>query len=202
MARRISMDDQKMISVADASAILRVSERQVRRYCVENKLQCRKDGKAFEIDFKSVVELLKNNPQPEEDTDIDSNINLDETEETDTVISDVLLHKKHVRMEKEDVQLTTRNLSTQTIQILSEKMRSSVQDINEGTEILLKYLNFEHSKNLELQDKLGKLVDELNLMPKRSRLKSKKKWIGFAIVMGLFIISFGMLAWIYGSVIF
>ena len=70
------MESTKMISVNEASQILQVSERQVRRYCNDEKLMSEKDGKAFSIDLGSVRELLRSNepleeePEQDEDSDI------------------------------------------------------------------------------------------------------------------------------------
>lgn len=55
------MSHQKMITVGDASELLGVSERQVRRYCTEGKLDSIRDGKAYSIEYASVVALLKQN---------------------------------------------------------------------------------------------------------------------------------------------
>lgn len=51
------MEPKRMISVSEASQILQVGERQVRRYCNEEKLHCERQGKAFLIDYESVLEF-------------------------------------------------------------------------------------------------------------------------------------------------
>ena len=53
------MEQRKMISVSDASTILRVSDRQIRRYCADSKLVCEKRGTAFEVDLASVLNFLQ-----------------------------------------------------------------------------------------------------------------------------------------------
>ncbi len=80
------MNPNKTISVTEASQILRVSDRQVRRYCNDDKFQSVKDGKAFVINFDSVMELL-NSGQVTEETDIDDSsekINYQEDTDMDT----------------------------------------------------------------------------------------------------------------------
>jgi hypothetical protein len=62
------MESLKMISVSEASQILQVSERQVRRYCNDGKLASEKDGKAFSIELGSVRELLRSNEPLEEES--------------------------------------------------------------------------------------------------------------------------------------
>ena len=64
------MEQEKLISVGDASSILGVGKRQTRRYCNEGKLKSQKDGKAFMIEYDSVLEFLKTNAtiHPDEDT--------------------------------------------------------------------------------------------------------------------------------------
>lgn len=86
------MPDQRMISVNEASQMLDVSERQVRRYCNDGKLVSKKDGKAFSINYDSVLALLRENPQPDADIETDTeeqeNADMSATEQAEVHLSD------------------------------------------------------------------------------------------------------------------
>ncbi len=65
------MERQETLSVADAGAALGVSQRTVRRWCLEGKLQAEKPGRAHLIDPASVEELWRQIAS--EDSEIDAN---------------------------------------------------------------------------------------------------------------------------------
>ena len=61
------------ISVHEASHILGISDRIVRRNCIDGKLKAEKDGNAYSIELESVLDLLRSK-EILVDSDIDPDI--------------------------------------------------------------------------------------------------------------------------------
>ena len=74
--------ETKMISVADASRILGITERHVRRLCMEGTIDSEKSGKAYLVNFDSVIVFRENGQTPEEDTDMESGSDVRNISET------------------------------------------------------------------------------------------------------------------------
>ena len=183
------MEEKMLLSVGDASLILRVGERQVRRYCNEEKLVCRKDGKAFEIEYDSVLEFLRNNTSLELDEDIASD---EEEPDADTDAG--------VRSEEADVRKAEERASEKAsappkrekpaqddsdtlsdISVLSERLQESIQAVRTSQEALCKFANLlyqrlvsEQKRNQEIQSSLASICRDLQIANPKS--KKKRLW--------------------------
>lgn len=67
------METQRMISVSDAARITGMTERHVRRKCMEGTFDAEKDGKAYLVSLDSVL-AFKDSGQAVDDPDIDEDI--------------------------------------------------------------------------------------------------------------------------------
>jgi hypothetical protein len=64
------METQRMISVSDAARILDLTERHVRRLCMEGKIDAEKEGKAYLVSFESAL-AFKDSGQAVDDPDME-----------------------------------------------------------------------------------------------------------------------------------
>jgi excisionase family DNA binding protein len=69
--KEIVMEDQRMLTVAEASTILEMTDRHVRRLCQEHKLQAEKDGKSYQIPLDAVLAWKANGETVEDEEDIE-----------------------------------------------------------------------------------------------------------------------------------
>jgi excisionase family DNA binding protein len=79
------MSDEKYVSVQQASEILNVSDRQIRRYCNDGKLEYVMEGKAFLVDRESLSQFARERS----DMDASSTIpNINQMSDDDQSVSD------------------------------------------------------------------------------------------------------------------
>lgn len=176
------MEEKKLISVSDASCLLRVSERQVRRYCNEGRLICYKDGKAFEIEYDSVLAFLKSDFTPESDADIESDKGVSGASDADTNMSDVRIAEGDVRKDETDVRKAekieqkdvakssgaeTQNLKVAATQSdispdISSQLQSSLQTVVELANQLAQQLALERKRNRVLKASLIRFLKSIN----------------------------------------
>jgi len=155
------MTHQKMITVSDASVLLGVSERQVRRYCTEGKLDAIRDGKAYSIVYASVVSLLNQNEGSGQNDENDTDVITDTPDDLEQTVpsSDRISSDTSDRAESADIE----GEIPSDIYNLASDIVSASNALKSASDKVLRRLWFEHKRNEALEQDLADALAKLRL---------------------------------------
>lgn len=184
------MAEEKWVKTEEAAARLGKTDRQIRRYCREQLLVCKKEGRQILVEAGS-VERLKMKPSPPDAGESPKDVR--EAADTDIAVSDVR-EGEHVRQDNEgepegvqkalDGEMPEPDIVGQRtpdngdadmpadIAALSAQLQASVQAVGKSHEAmsdtadqLFQRLVFEHRRNRDMERRLQVMIAELNIQP-------------------------------------
>lgn len=162
------MEGKKKLPVKEVSRMLKVSGRQVTRYINEGKLSAEKQGKAFLIDYDSVLAFQKDNTYSKQDTGIAQEMDVREEPGADGDMSNVQDAEPDVREA-----ICTRQM--EVLKMSVEEPAVSDMDGHEDMDSLKRRLHFEQARNELIQARLSELLRQLQFSPKDLRKSSSRR---------------------------
>lgn len=152
------------ISIADASKILALSDRQVRRYCNDEKLQSRKDGTAYEVTLQSVLELRGTQSDETSDTDADEPATIIlEPNEQQLADTDTQLTGNGSAKADTHVQVSGSYAPDEHVQTIISNTKATVADATGKVSEMAKLLLAERNRNQQLQQELADILRTLQI---------------------------------------
>lgn len=185
--------DEQWLTTEEAGRRLGKTDRQVRRDCHNNILNCRRDGKQLLVDAESIEALMQkqmSDPKecPQEDVrETPKNEDVSDVreilcEEVPDSVAGTLISTPDKEGAGTLQAWTTEEDSAQEmptdISALSEKLRTSKLNLQQSQEavlgtadLLFQRLCFEYGRNRDIEERLRDMISELNIQP-----RPQSKW--------------------------
>ena len=148
-------EEKKWINTADASQLLGKTDRQVRRYCQDGQLICKREGKQLLVDADSVETFLQQDLEecPEEKQGV-RNSQSDVREMSDTPVDTDMDELNAIEMSDEEDADFQKSL---------KEMQRSLDNVKHTLGILGGRYGAERVRNRRVQDTLKTLLAELGV---------------------------------------
>ena len=170
---------EQWLTTVEAGQRLNVTDRQVRRYCRDGHLNCKREGKQLLVDSDSLEALLPEHISDEEDQETPDNNDLDfeavdvlkeiDIESDDEVISEDLPLKTEEQNSHPEPSIPDEDFSKNFDQMRTAANKH-LDDEKQYHRYLIKKINdleealtFERNRNLEIQQGLNTILHQLGL---------------------------------------